>query len=187
MPVLGAEAELCQSNSATLSRELVESTRSDYSICQTLSPRFGIRPGRLGINAASKSEFLIRHRTFHVGHAQVTDSLFEIDGFFDPRDLLQVKYERLRHVRVDGGPVGRAAREASLSRTAWYDAMHRWETGGLMGLLPVLSGPRPNNAHVRTDTDGPQKRGLISKAIATSWGRGIRDTKPSETRGSLTA
>ena len=60
--------------------------------------------------AASKSEFLARHRTFHSRHKQVTDPLFAVDGFFDPRDLLLVKYEMLRRVRVDCWSVARATR-----------------------------------------------------------------------------
>lgn len=107
----------------------------------------------------SKIEFLTRHHTLHTRHSRVTDPLFEVGGFFDPRDLLLVKYETLRRVRVDLWSVARAARTAALSRTAWYDASHRWERAGLAGLLPATPGPRPRSgfASSAVPTDGREK------------------------------
>ena len=40
---------------------------------------------------------------------RVTDELFRLSAFFDARDLLQVKYEMIRRVQLDGAPVARAA------------------------------------------------------------------------------
>jgi hypothetical protein len=39
----------------------------------------------------------------------VRDPAFVGNEFFDPRDLVQVKYEMLRRVRVDGGSIAEAA------------------------------------------------------------------------------
>ena len=39
----------------------------------------------------------------------VADPLFATSDFFDARDLVQVKYEMVRRVRVDGQPVSRSA------------------------------------------------------------------------------
>lgn len=41
----------------------------------------------------------------HLKADQVSDELFVDNPLFDPRDLLQVKYEMLRRVRVDGHAV----------------------------------------------------------------------------------
>ena len=41
---------------------------------------------------------LREHGTLHPHPEEVTDPLFSRDGFFDARDLLQVKYEMLRSV-----------------------------------------------------------------------------------------
>lgn len=148
-----------------------------------LPDRLAVRPGRFGMTAASKPEFLTRHRTFHSGHPRVTDPLFAIDGFFDPRDLLLVKYEMLRRVRVDRWSVARAARGAALSRTAWYDAMRRWERCGLVGLLPDSPGPRTRGAHPRAadcptaHADGRQKGGPVPPG-------GTRGTRPGVATGS---
>jgi len=61
----------------------------------------------------------------------VRDELFLSNAFFDPRDLLQVKYEMLRRVREDGVPVSHAAASFGVSRPTWYQAQRAYEAGGL--------------------------------------------------------
>ena len=39
----------------------------------------------------------------------VRDERFQANDFFDPNDLVQVKYEMLRRVQVDGLPIAQAA------------------------------------------------------------------------------
>ena len=73
---------------------------------------------------------------------KVSDALFDDSAFFDRRDLLQVKYEMLRRVRVDELPVARAARSFGLSRQSFYQAKAAFEREGLAGLLPDKRGPR---------------------------------------------
>ena len=73
---------------------------------------------------------------------RVRDELFLSNPFFDPRDLLQVRYEMLRRVREDGVPVSRAAASFGVSRPTWYQAQRAYEAGGLPGLLPDRPGPR---------------------------------------------
>ena len=51
---------------------------------------------------------------------QVTDPGFLADGFFDARDAVQVKYEMVRRVSVDGAPVTATAAAFGYSRP-WYD------------------------------------------------------------------
>ena len=76
-------------------------------------------------------------------HAEtVRDELFLSNAFFDPRDLLQVKYEMLRRVREDDVPVSHAAASFGVSRPTWYQAQRAYEAGGLPGLLPDRPGPR---------------------------------------------
>lgn len=73
---------------------------------------------------------------------KVSDALFAEDAFFDARDLLQVKYEMLRRVRVDELPVAHAARCFGFSRQSLYQAQAAFEREGLAGLLPDKRGPR---------------------------------------------
>ena len=72
----------------------------------------------------------------------VTDPLFAASDFFDPRDLVQVKYEMVRRVRTDGLPVATSANAFGFSRPSFYDAQARLQREGLWGLLPRKRGPR---------------------------------------------
>jgi transposase len=72
----------------------------------------------------------------------VVDDLFRQSPFFDPRDLVQVKYEMLRRVLVEGMAVARSASAFGLSRPSFYEAQAAFERGGLAALLPRKRGPR---------------------------------------------
>ena len=67
---------------------------------------------------------------------------FQIDTFFDPRDLVQVKYEMLRMVRQDGASKVDAAERFGMSRPTFYQAQAAYERDGLAGLLPRQRGPK---------------------------------------------
>lgn len=85
-------------------------------------------------------------RTYHAAHPHpgaVVDPLFAPDqAFFDPRDLVQVKYELLRRVGRDRTPVSRQCADFGLSRQTCYLARAAWEQRGWAGLLPHHPGPR---------------------------------------------
>ena len=72
----------------------------------------------------------------------VTDPNFTEGGFFDPRDVVQVKYEMLRRARVEAIPVTRAVQEAGFSRQTFYKAKADFEEAGIAGLVPKKRGPR---------------------------------------------
>ena len=71
----------------------------------------------------------------------VQDPSFAASEFFDPRDLVQVKYEMVRQVRVDGQPVSRSAAAFGFSRPSFYQAAAAVDAAGLAG-----SGPGPARA-----------------------------------------
>lgn len=89
-----------------------------------------------------KAEILRERGCLHPHPEKVSDEAFATNEFFDPRDLLQVKYEMLRRVSVDGQPVSRAAADFGLSRPSYYQAQAAYEGGGLPALLPKKPGPR---------------------------------------------
>jgi transposase len=62
--------------------------------------------------------------------------------FFDPRDLVQVKYEMLRRVRQEGETVSQAAASFGFSRPSFYETQAVFEAAGLPGLLPQRPGPK---------------------------------------------
>ncbi len=92
--------------------------------------------------ADPKTQTLREHGCLHPHPEKVSDELFATHEFFDPRDLLQVKYEMLRRVRVDGLAVSHSAAHFGLSRPSYYQAHKAYENGGLAALLPQKPGPR---------------------------------------------
>ena len=96
-----------------------------------------------------KHESLRQFGALNAAAEAVRDELFLRHEFFDPRDLVQVKYEMLRRVRVDGASVSQAARDFGFSRTAFYRALSVLEEQGLPGLIPRRPGPK--QAHKLND------------------------------------
>ena len=94
---------------------------------------------------AAKRQFLRQSGTLNPRPQDVTDPLFREKDFFDPEDLLQVKYEMLRQVRVEKQPVQPTARRFGLSRPSFYLAQTAFQRFGLPGLLPHKRGPRGGN------------------------------------------
>ena len=96
-------------------------------------------------SSADKRRALEATGTFNRRFAAVRHDLFHPGNFFDPQDLLQLKYESLRAVEKDGYSIARAAGEFGLSRPTLYQAQSQLQAAGLEGLLPRKRGPK--NAH----------------------------------------
>jgi transposase len=90
----------------------------------------------------SKGVSLQQHGTLNPRPRDVTDPLFQENEFFDGRDLVQVKYEMLRRVRVDGTSVSQSATLFGFSRPSYYQAQMAFEEDGLVGLIPEKRGPK---------------------------------------------
>ena len=89
-----------------------------------------------------KPDALRLHGSLNAHPERVQDPLFATTDFFDARDLVQVKYEMVRRVRVDGQPVTRSAAAFGFSRPALYQAQAAVARGGLAALVPKKPGPR---------------------------------------------
>jgi hypothetical protein len=76
----------------------------------------------------------------------VRDERFQVGGFFDPADVIQVKYEMLRSHRVEGRPVAEVAVLFGVSRQTVYNVARDFDAYGLVGLSPAKPtkkrGPR---------------------------------------------
>ncbi len=94
------------------------------------------KPGDLKIEA------LRRHGCVNPKPDAVRDELFLTADFFDPRDLLQVKYEMVRRVCVEEQPIKQTAQNFGVSRPTVYQALRSFEQGGIAALLPQRPGPR---------------------------------------------
>ena len=89
-----------------------------------------------------KAEELAKTRTLNPHPEAVLDPTFAADEFFDPADLVQVKYEMVRRVEVDGAAVHATARSFGFSRQSYYTAAAALSAGGLLALVPARPGPR---------------------------------------------
>ncbi len=88
--------------------------------------------------------------------------------FFDARDLVQVKYEMLRQVRVEGADKTQAAALCGLSRPTFYQAEADFARAGLAGLVAKPRGPK--SAHKLT----PQVMRFIDARLAGETPPGAR-------------
>lgn len=89
-----------------------------------------------------KVEALRAQRSLNPRPEAVVDEQFASSEFFDPRDLVQVKYEMVRRVQLEGEPVTGTAKAFGFSRPSLYDAAAAVEAEGLAGLVAARPGPR---------------------------------------------
>ena len=91
---------------------------------------------------AHRQQALKAQGAAHPHPEAVADPLFRDGAFFDPNDLVQVKYEMLRSVEKDGRAVVEAAEAFGLSRPVYYVTRELFSREGLPGLLPRKRGPK---------------------------------------------
>src|SRR5437667_291410 len=133
-------------------------------------------PSQESIMSDEKLKALRQSHALHPHPDQVRDPLFTSGSpFFDPHDLVQVKYELLRRVRVDGDSVSHATSLFALSRPTFYAALAAWERSGLLGLLPEPTGPR--QAHKLTDEGRVLLRPRASTLSSTQLAKWFGDER----------
>ena len=105
--------------------------------------------GLLGVQRASKhdrkrskADALREEGTLNPAPEKVRDPKFQEGEFFDPRDVVQVKYEMLRRVSVEKASVTDATDEYGVSRPTYYQAKANFDEAGIAGLVPKKRGPR---------------------------------------------
>lgn len=89
-----------------------------------------------------KEEALRAARALNPRPEAIRDGAFAASEFLDPRDLVQVRYEMVRRVRIEGDPVSRVVTDFGFSRPSWYVAAAALDEEGLPGLLRARPGPR---------------------------------------------
>jgi len=109
----------------------------------------------------AKRQVLQNSGTFNPRHARVRHPLFQGSEFFDPEDLLQLKYESLRALQQEHASIAQTASQFGLSRPTLYQARAHFQAHGLEGLLPGKRGPR--KAHKLT----PEVLGYLQELAAT--------------------
>jgi len=89
-----------------------------------------------------KAQELKRTGTFNIHADAIADLLFKQNPFFDPKDLLQVRYEMLRRHSAEGASIRDVAIAFGVSRPTFYQAQTAFDQSGLAGLLPKQRGPK---------------------------------------------
>ena len=89
----------------------------------------------------SKTEHLHQSGTLNPHPEAVSDSLFAHSAFFDPRDLLQVRYEMIRAHRK-GTTLEATAARFGMSVPTCVRIKRAFREGGLQALIPGRRGPR---------------------------------------------
>lgn len=92
--------------------------------------------------ADPKVAALAQARSLNPHPDRVTDPAFLASPFCDPRDLVQVKYEMVRRVRVDSVPVAQAALAFGYCRQTFYEIAAVLDAGGPSALVAGKSGPK---------------------------------------------
>ena len=99
-----------------------------------------------GSNA--KRKILGQNGTLNKNPDKVADNNFKNIAFFDPNDIVQVKYEMLRSTQKEGVGILKASEAYGFSRISFYKTHKAFKENGLSGLLPKKRGPR--SAHKLT-------------------------------------
>jgi transposase len=93
-------------------------------------------------NESPKVKVLLEEGTLNPNPEKVRDPKFQQNEFFDPRDLVQVRYEMLRRVSIEKASVTDATEEYGVSRPTYYQARTNFDKRGVAGLVPQKRGPR---------------------------------------------
>lgn len=89
-----------------------------------------------------KVKVLLEEGTLNPTPDKVHDPKFQDNEFFDPRDVVQVKYEMLRRVSIEKASVTDATEEYGVSRPTSYQNKANFDKGGVAALVPRKRGPR---------------------------------------------
>ena len=108
---------------------------------------------------------------------KVSDPMFAAGDFFDARDLLQVRYEMVRLVRVDEASLAQAAARFGVSRPTCFRMVKAFDGGGLPGAHPGAARAartaqdQPGDPALRRELQGPARPGGSAPAGPADRGR----------------
>jgi len=89
-----------------------------------------------------KKEILIKNGTYNKNHGKVTKERFREGGFYDPMDIVQVRYEMIKDADDGGTTIEQTTSEYGYSRASYYYIKDDFEKGGMVALVPEKTGPK---------------------------------------------
>jgi len=144
----GLRRECSQDSAAVPAGHLLDlpGNRLDFPCCAEIPGCLAARRG--GSRRFARHSYLDRtvareaSRTLNPRPEKVTDPAFGPGRFFDPADLVQVKYEMVRRAEAADVPASRAAAGFGFSRQSLYSARAALRERGLAGPVPAKPGPK---------------------------------------------
>lgn len=91
----------------------------------------------------NKIEFLKEEGLLNTKPDRVMYSLFQNNEFFDPLDLMQVRYEMLRATRKENMTVSETCRQFGYSRQYYYKLDRDFISQGFAGIMGSIMGRPP--------------------------------------------
>jgi transposase len=116
-----------------------------------------------------KIRILRQSGTLHPEPEKVRDAKFHPGEFFDPHDMVQVKYEMLRRVSVEKASVSKVAAEYGVSRPTYYQTRAGFKKEGIAGLLPKKRGPHGPHKLKGARIEFIRKHQVAGEPIRARW------------------
>lgn len=126
-----------------------------------------------------KKESLKKNGTLNPHPERISDDGFLEGHFFDPNDLLQVKYEMIRKVEQENFSVTKTTSMFGFSRPSFYRLQETFQKDGLSGLFPKKKGPQDAHKlsaeimdflHIEIEKDKSLKARSLKKIIEKRFG-----------------
>lgn len=113
-----------------------------YSVDIARIDKYFLKRSNVPEGDKEKADYLKESGTFNPDASKVRDELFVNNGFFDPHDVIQVKYEMLRKVSQEECAIKDAVHLFGMSRQYYYKLKAAFDQGGMTALLPSKRGPQ---------------------------------------------
>src|SRR6266536_823640 len=118
-----------------------------------------------------KTRALAASRTLNPRPEKVTDAAFAPGSFYDPADLVQVKYEMVRRSEIGGVPAAAAAAAFGFSRQSLYTAKSALAEQRLAGLAAALQQRTGISVHPRSAERALSRRRAARASYAAQPGQ----------------
>ena len=89
-----------------------------------------------------KKEILLANGTYNKNHEKVKNENFLTGAFYDPIDIIQVKYEMLKDAAEGSRGIAQVADEFGFSRASFYNIKDAFDKQGLSAFVPEKTGPK---------------------------------------------
>ncbi|MBF0298231.1 MAG: helix-turn-helix domain-containing protein [Oligoflexia bacterium] len=90
----------------------------------------------------NKKKYLKNSGVLNPNPEKVKDTNFLNNNFFDPNDIIQVKYEMIRKVEQEKLSISETALNFGFSRISFYKSQKNFIEKGIEGLIPKKKGPK---------------------------------------------